>query len=92
MEIGSQNKSIKFIDPKFYDTIRSGERYGVKVTIVNVTEQDLGLYTCWVSNHIGSDHVSAFLSKKVEPEPTKFPKQVGECLKMIIIASSLIYY
>ncbi|XP_031562081.1 fibroblast growth factor receptor 2-like isoform X2 [Actinia tenebrosa] len=73
LDIESQNKSKQFIDPKYYETIRSGERYGVKMTIVNVTEKDLGLYTCWVRNHIGSDYVSAFLSEKVEPITVKFP-------------------
>ena len=37
------------------------------MNIVNVTEDDFGLYTCFVSNHIGNDFSSAFLIKNLKP-------------------------
>jgi hypothetical protein len=83
LDIGVGNKSVTFIDPQHYQTVKAGDHYGVKVTIVNVTEEDLGLYTCWVSNHIGSDYVSAFLSKKMIVKTTKFPIHRGKCFHML---------
>ena len=62
-----QNGSYQLIDPHYYKTIQVGESYGVELRITNVTEDDFGLYTCFVSNHIGKDHNSAFLSRYVKP-------------------------
>lgn len=54
----------KVIDPRLYKSIRDGRKYGVELRINNITEDDFGLYTCFVSNHIGYSYNSAFLSKK----------------------------
>ena len=69
LEVGDnlENDSYHLIKPQYYKTIRVKENYGVELTITNVTEDDFGLYTCLVSNHIGNDHNSAFLSKYVKP-------------------------
>ena len=62
-----ENGSYRLIDPHYYKTIRVKDHYGVELRITNVTEDDFGLYTCFVSNHIGKDYNSAFLSKYVKP-------------------------
>ena len=62
-----ENGSYQLIDPHYYKTIQDGENYGVELRITNVTEDDFGLYTCFVSNHIGKDYNSAFLSRYVKP-------------------------
>ena len=54
------------MDPYYYKTVRVKNNYGVELNIVNVTEDDFGLYTCFVRNHIGNDFSSAFLSKNVQ--------------------------
>lgn len=61
------NGSYRLINPYYYETIKVKSKYGVEVTIVNVTEDDFGLYTCFVSNHIGWDFRSAYLVKYVKP-------------------------
>ena len=67
-----ENGSYKLIDPHYHATIQVGENYGVELRINNVTEDDFGLYTCFVSNHIGKDYNSAFLSRYVKPtHPSK---------------------
>lgn len=64
-EVGNIFKygSYHLIRPQYYYT----DNYRVELTITNVTEDDFGLYTCRVSNHIGTDYNSAFLSKDVKP-------------------------
>ena len=62
-----ENGSYRLIDPHSYKTIRVKDHFGVELRITNVTEDDFGLYTCFVSNHIGKDYNSAFLSKHVKP-------------------------
>ena len=62
-----ENGSYRLIDPHYYKTIRVKDHYGVELRITNVTEDDFGLYTCFVSNHIGKDYNSAFLSRYVKP-------------------------
>ena len=62
-----ENGSYHLIDPHYYKTIRVKDNYGVELRITNVTEDAFGLYTCFVSNHIGKDYNSAFLSKYVKP-------------------------
>ena len=57
------NGSHKLIDPVYYTTIKDGEYHGIQLEIYNVTENDFGLYTCFVSNHIGYDYNSAFVLK-----------------------------
>ena len=54
----------KVIDSHLYKTILDGRKYGVELRINNVTEDDFGLYICFVSNHIGYSYNSAFLSRK----------------------------
>lgn len=58
--------SYTLVDPVQYQTVHVQGKYGVKVNIQNVTPKDLGLYTCYVSNHLGSDYRSAFLSERTE--------------------------
>ena len=62
-----ENGSYRLVDPHFYKIIKIKDHYGVQLRITNVKEDDLGLYTCFVSNHIGTDYKSAFLSKYVKP-------------------------
>jgi len=62
-----KKESYQLIDPRYYKTILDGENYGVELRIPSVTEDDLGLYTCFVSNHIGKDYNSAFLSTYAKP-------------------------
>jgi len=62
-----ENGSYRLIDPHYYKAIRVKDHYGVELRITNVTEDDFGLYTCFVSNHIGNDYNSAFLSKYAKP-------------------------
>ncbi|KAK2559015.1 Fibroblast growth factor receptor 1, partial [Acropora cervicornis] len=72
--------SNKLIDPIHYKTIKDGEYHGMQLEIYNVSDNDLGLYTCFVSNHIGYDYNSAFLIKSEErPRPTtseKYPPRI----------------
>ena len=51
------------LSPKYYRTVKEGKYYGVELSVVNVSQQDLGLYTCYVSNHMGHDYRSAILSE-----------------------------
>ena len=70
--INPKNTSYKLIESSYYTTIQVGKNYGVELRINNVTEDDFGLYTCFVSNHIGKDYNSAFLSRYVKPtRPTR---------------------
>ena len=62
------NGSYRLVDPYYYKTVRVKNNYGVELNIVNVTEDDFGLYTCFGSNHLGNDFTSAFLSKNVQPK------------------------
>ena len=57
----------RLIDPHSYKIIRVKDHLCCELTITNVKEDDLGLYTCYVSNHIGDDYSSAFLSKYEKP-------------------------
>ena len=59
--------SYQLIDPHYYKTIQVAEHYGVMLKMTNVSENDFGLYTCVVSNAIGKDYNSAFLSRYVKP-------------------------
>lgn len=58
--------SYTLVDPVQYETVHVEGKYGVKVNIRNVTSKDFGLYTCYVSNHLGSDYRSAFLSESTD--------------------------
>ena len=61
------NGSYRHIDSHYYKTIRVKYHYGVELRITNVTEDDFGLYTCFVSTYFGYDYSSAFLGNSVEP-------------------------
>ncbi|XP_068734988.1 fibroblast growth factor receptor-like 1 [Montipora capricornis] len=61
------NGLYKLIDPHYYKFIQVGESYGVQLNINNVDDDDFGLYTCYVSNHIGFAYSSALLMKYEEP-------------------------
>ena len=66
------NGSYTLINPVQYQTVYVQGKQGVQVNIPNVTVSDLGLYTCYVSNHLGSDYRSAFLfEKKNEWSPSE---------------------
>ena len=39
-------------------------RYGGKLTLKNVTDEDAGLYSCVLRNQFGMDYASAFLHWK----------------------------
>ena len=72
-----ENGSYQLIDPRYYHSLQSGDVYGSEVTIINVTEDDFGLYTCYASNHIGAEYNSAFLSRYVRPTtPSKRGKKL----------------
>ena len=68
-----KNGAYDLIDPHYYKAIRVKGHYGVELRITNVTEDDFGLYTCFVSNHIGNNYNSAFLSKE-GGKPTAYVK------------------
>ncbi|KAJ7336590.1 Fibroblast growth factor receptor 4 [Desmophyllum pertusum] len=70
--------SYHLIDPHYYNTIQVKDNYGVELRFTNVTEDDFGLYTCFVSNHIGKDYNSAFLSKGVNDVKPTVPVRVTE--------------
>ena len=66
------NGSYTLINPVQYQTVYVQGKQGVQVNIPNVTVSDLGLYTCYVSNHLGFDYRSAFLfEKKNEWSPSE---------------------
>ncbi|XP_073239420.1 hemicentin-2-like isoform X2 [Porites lutea] len=71
---------FQLIDLKYYSAIQQGpESYGSELKISNVTEEDFGLYTCYVSNHIGAEYNSAFLSRALpsDRENPLEPKGTG---------------
>ena len=67
IEDNLENGSFKLIDPRYYYSLHLSDEFGSKLTIINVTEDDFGLYTCYASNHIGAEYNSAFLSRYVKP-------------------------
>ena len=77
IEDNLKHGSFKLIDPRYYHSRELGHEYCSEVTIINVTEDDFGLYTCYVSNHIGAEYNSAFLSRYVRPTtPSKRGKKL----------------
>ena len=77
IEDNLQNGSFELIDPRYYRSLHWGSGYCSELTIINVTEDDFGLYTCYASNHIGAEYNSAFLSRYVRPTtPSKRGKKL----------------
>ena len=77
IEDNLENGSFKLIDPRYYQSLHLEDEYGSAVTIINVTENDFGLYTCYASNHIGAEYNSAFLSRYVRlTTPSKRGKKL----------------
>ena len=77
IEDNLESGSFKFIDPRYYQSLHFEDEYGSEVTIINVTEDDFGLYTCYASNHNGAEYNSAFLSRYVRPTtPSKRGKKL----------------
>ena len=77
IEDNLKSGSFKVIDPRYYHSLQSEDKYGSEVTIINVTENDFGLYTCYASNHIGAEYNSAFLSRYVRlTTPSKRGKKL----------------
>lgn len=76
--------SFNLVDPVQYETVHVEGKYGVKVNIRNVTLEDFGLYTCYVSNHLGSDYRSAFLSEKTD----KWKGSEGKIVKLLAFCES----
>ena len=74
-----ENGSYTLVDPLHYKTVPIDGRYGVQMTIANVSKQDLGLYTCYVSNHLGSEYRSAFLTAKPDKKEIKSGKILSKC-------------
>lgn len=59
-----ESGSYNLVNPVQYETVPVDGKYGVKVNIQNVTAKDLGMYTCYVSNHLGFNYRNAFLSER----------------------------
>ncbi|PFX31040.1 Fibroblast growth factor receptor-like 1 [Stylophora pistillata] len=59
--------SFRRIDPHYYKAVQVKSNYSLMVNIVNVTEDDFGLYICYVRNPMGKDFRSAYLIKYVKP-------------------------
>ena len=58
----TNSSEYKVINPKQYRSFKGVDsEYGVRLILTNVTQEDAGLYTCLVSNHIGANSRSAFL-------------------------------
>ena len=76
-----EDGAFQLIDLQYYSTVRQrGESYESELKISNVTEEDFGLYTCYVSNHIGAEYNSAFLSRYVRPARA-LPVDRGKAIK-----------
>ena len=77
IEDNLKSGSFKLIDPRYCQSLHFEDEYGSEVTIINVTENDFGLYTCYASNHLGAEYNSAFLSRYVRPTtPSKRGKKL----------------
>lgn len=67
----------------------------MKVNIWNVQPNDLGLYTCYVSNHLGSDYMSAFLTeekdRRKESEGKLRTKRTLRCFVEMVYVKSFNY-
>lgn len=90
-----ENGSYTLVNPRQYQTVHVGGKYGVKVNIWNVQPKDLGLYTCYVSNHLGSDYMSAFLTeekdRRKESEGKLRTKRTLRCFVEMVYVKSFNY-
>ncbi|XP_057295092.1 fibroblast growth factor receptor 3-like [Hydractinia symbiolongicarpus] len=59
--------------------------FGSKITLVNVKLNDAGYYTCLVSNHLGSDSVSAYLNVLPTRSATELDKSATTFSSFFIV-------
>ena len=57
------NLGFEIIKANQYNQDRS-QLYGIELVLTNVTKHDEGFYTCLVSNHVGHDYVTMYLTIK----------------------------
>ena len=72
-----EDVSYKHIGPRYYHSLQLGHEYRSELTIIKVTEDDFGMYSCCAFHHMGEECNSAFLSRYVRPTtPSKRGKKL----------------